>query len=122
MTEMLIPEVTASIGEFGYDMRQDINGGRLYVAVQTTGGKRSWMGAITESDVKPFGWWCSMVISNKRPFCERDGQHCEQHRTQLKDFGTTSEPCHMQPTAHCFIRRFHGDRMSICFRTTQAAN
>lgn len=111
MSETAIPESTTAIGEFDYDMRQDLAGGRLYVTVATPGGKRSWMATVAESDVKPRGWWCLGAVSGTgENYCDRLQDHC-------RDIAPTAgDPCHAQPTSFCLVAaNGRGNRVSLCF-------
>ena len=122
LTEVVYPEATIDIDQFGYDMRKELNGGRLYLAVIGSTSKHMWMGAITESDTKPWGWWCWPLDShNGPPKCLRTRAECEDERRSVLRFHVKPGECASHiATVWCFIRRHpDGERISICFNTEQ---
>jgi hypothetical protein len=116
MSETAIPESTTAIGEFDYDMRQDLAGGRLYVTVATPGAKRSWMATVAESDVKPRGWWCWAALKGDLKSCERSQDLCESRRKISSErMSAPNTACQEQASVHCFIGRISGDQISMCY-------
>jgi hypothetical protein len=118
LTETVYPEAMVRIDRFGYDMRRELNGGRLYLAIQSTTTKHMWMGAVTESDTNPLNWWC-FGFKNGKTLCLREQAACEKMRKEWGHAATgvtggeaTADPCHQQPSAFCVVSQ---EGTSFCF-------
>lgn len=122
LIETVYSEFTANIERYEYDMRHELNGGRLYLAVAGSAGRRTWTGSVTESDTKPLGWWC--FGSKDDTTCERNSAKCEKilniaklRRTQNGMTDAAAEAamglCRDQSSAYCASNRDG----SFCFVT-----
>jgi hypothetical protein len=124
VTERVVPETKVDINGFGfeYDLRTELNGGRLYVTLQFPAGKKTWIGAISESDIKPLGWWCFVAKSTGEKFCERSVAACQAQKKGIDGARAKNDSCYEQETAQCFITRFNGDRISFCLQDKDNCN
>jgi hypothetical protein len=110
-TEHGVPEQIAEDSLFGYDFREQLDGGRLYIAIQIGSGKRTWVGTISESSKEPVGWWCFRAAGPAEEevhlgvVCMRRHADCRgmDAADRLQDGEDVPDHCKKQLTAWCMV-------------------